>query len=365
MIKRLLLLNGLAIIAVVSNHAASWGYQAMFYWTLRYSSVTPPDFEKVGTLSYYVLAIFRHLSIFSVPSFLFVSGFFIAYAARGRQKNVSWKIIGTRIWNLVLPYIFWNLVLFVIYALLGQIYSPIDYLLSMFLGRTIGPYFFVPLLIQFLLLAPFLVPWARNRPQLLLALMALLQLVTIGILYIRLINPDLLPFERFPNWLFTRMAIYFPFGIVFGFHLQSMKKWLAKVKWGLLIAFIVLAVLVLVEQGYLYQNTELLYGATFPSFSAMVYALVVILCYLAFEKVSIPFAKSLNRIGNKSYGIYLVHPIVLMVVARGTYHFIPNLLAYPVLFLFFLIICGIGVPLLLMEAMVKTPARKLFRYVFG
>ena len=50
-----MLLNGLAILAVVFNHASGWGYTAMVYWADRYRPVTVPNFDQVWSPSFYGL----------------------------------------------------------------------------------------------------------------------------------------------------------------------------------------------------------------------------------------------------------------------------------------------------------------------
>ena len=97
MIRRLLLLNGFAAIGAVLYHATGWGYTAMFWWTDRYLPVDVPDFSQLGSVAYFSLRLVEQLIIFSIPSFLFVSGFFIAFATGKSQQTVSLKIVGTRI----------------------------------------------------------------------------------------------------------------------------------------------------------------------------------------------------------------------------------------------------------------------------
>ena len=45
------------------------------------------------------------------------------------------------------------------------------------------------------------------------------------------------------------------------------------------------------------------------------YALTFILCFLAFEDLPASVSKTLHYLGGRSYGIYLLHPVVLMLVA--------------------------------------------------
>ena len=47
--RKLFLLNGLAIQAVVANHASGWGITAMFWWAHRYLPVESPNFDQLGS----------------------------------------------------------------------------------------------------------------------------------------------------------------------------------------------------------------------------------------------------------------------------------------------------------------------------
>ena len=75
MLKRLLYMNGLAILAVVLNHARVWGVVAMVFWADRYKPVTVPDYSQVGSAEYYSLLVLDGIIQFAIPTFLFVSGF--------------------------------------------------------------------------------------------------------------------------------------------------------------------------------------------------------------------------------------------------------------------------------------------------
>ena len=95
----------------------------MFWWTDRFRSVVIPCFDQVGTFPYYVMLVIQQLTAFSVPSFLFVSGFFVAYAARGERSTLTWKTVGTRIGNLLVPYLIWSTVILIADAFQGLTYT--------------------------------------------------------------------------------------------------------------------------------------------------------------------------------------------------------------------------------------------------
>jgi peptidoglycan/LPS O-acetylase OafA/YrhL len=101
MIKRLLYLNGLAIITVILYHASAWGFISMFYRADRYRPVSVPNFDMLGDLAYYGLRTIEQLIIYGIPTFMFVSGFFIAISPVDPKKLYpgDWFTNGSRIWR--------------------------------------------------------------------------------------------------------------------------------------------------------------------------------------------------------------------------------------------------------------------------
>jgi len=323
----------------------------------------------MGNLAYYVLLVIKQLTTFSVPAFLFVSGFFVAYAARGNQSTFSWKMVWVRISNLVVPYLIWSVVVFAVDYILKVRYAPMEYLVRLATGNATPAYFFVPLLCQLYVLAPFVVLTAKNHWQWLCVGAMILHLATVGATYAHMFDMRPLGIDwrwlATPAWLFVRWAIFFVLGVVSSFHFQSVKQILNRARWGLLVAALVLAVLAVIEPEWLSRTTGEDWRGGAHTLSTSLYAMVFVFCFLAFEKVEMPLTNFLTRLGNKSYGIYLSHPKGLEVVARLAYHFTPWLLAQQILYQPVLIGMGVGMPMLLMEIVSRSPLRKAYRYLFG
>lgn len=369
MARRLLLLNGLATLGVVLNHSSSWGFIAMFWWTHRYLPVTVPNFDQMGGLSYYALRVVEQLITFSVPAFLFVSGFFIRLAAGGSQSAVSLKGVGVRIRNLVIPYLFWSVVIFIGDFLQGRTYSAVKYLKLLAFGQTIPAYYYIPLLCQLYLFSPLIVLLAKNRWKPLLFVSALVQLGVQGLRYPYFLGVEIPALKQMiemtPGWFFPGKIFWFTFGVVAGFHLQPLRLWLARIKWGLLAVVGILGLLGILEwEALLHFSTQDWFGY-YETILDSLYAGTFILCFLAFDKVSIPFPRKTGELGTKSFGVYLVHSPVLEFVSRGVYHIAPWIFAYQILFQPMLVFLGLGVPLLLMAVVRRSPASGFYKYIFG
>lgn len=369
MYKRLLALNGLAIIAVVANHATGWGEVAMFWWTHRYRPVTVPNFDALGTPVYYVTIVFQLLTTFAVPAFLFVSGVFVAYAAKGTPRGLSWKTVRVRILGLLIPYGIWTLAVFVGDFLQGKVYPLGEYLLRLVLLGANGGLYFVPVLCLFYAISPLLVPLARARWKGLLAVSALVQLVPMSFRYFRLLGAPS-PFlgqliDWTPDQLIIRWAFFFPLGLVCGMHIERLVPWLHSRRRWLLGALGVAALLYLLESEIVYQATTDHWRQGISGLSFSIYAVTVIMAFLALGESPLTGSRWLSQLGTRSYGIYLLHPPTMELGARILYHVAPWVLGIQVLFQPILLALGLATPLVFMVAVSRSRLRWSYRYLFG
>jgi len=371
--RRLFLLNGLGILAVVCNHAVGWGFTAMFWWTDRYRAVVVPNFDQLGTPAYYALVAIEKLAVFSVPTFLLTSGFFIAYAARGSQSTLTWRTVLTRVKALLVPYLVWSTVILVGDLLQGITYGPTEYLRKLVCGEAVAPYFYVPLLCQLILLSPLLVPMARTRPRELLLISVVVLLGVLGVQYLvfyrELSGADMPVVNRMevllPPCAFVRLMFFFVLGMVAGFYVQQFTRVLHRLKRVLVPATAIFGLLAIVESEAMYRLGGVdLRGSPLTIFSSL-YAVTFVMAFLAFDEISIPFSTIVNRFGKATYGVYLLHPIVLEFAARSMQKFTPWILAYPIAFVTVLVILAAGGPLIVMEWTAKSRVRRYYRYLFG
>jgi probable poly-beta-1,6-N-acetyl-D-glucosamine export protein len=371
MVRRLLYLNGLAAIGVVLNHAVGWGFVAKFWWVHRYLPVTSPNFESLGDISYYAMRAIEQLIIVSIPIFLFVSGFFIAVSAGRNRKTVDWILVLNRIKNLLIPYVIWSGFVFLLEFMESRTLLPAGvYLSRLVFGRTYDVFYFVPLLVQLYLLSPFLVPLARNKPKLFLLGAGLLQLLVLIMRYGVILGTDSRLIDQLgfllPSWFFPGFVFWFALGIVIGFRLQELKELQSKVDKRVLLTLLVGIFLAgMFEWEFLLQLSGQDWIASRHTLIDALYSGIFILAFISFDHINYPLASQIGGLGTKSFGIYLVHAPVLEYTARLIYHVLPILLAYQVLFLPVLITLGLGIPLLLMTAVKKSPAKFSYGYLFG
>jgi surface polysaccharide O-acyltransferase-like enzyme len=369
MARTLSYLNGLATLGVVLYHASGWGFVAMFWWTHRYLPVSVPDFSQMFGLSYFGLRLIEQLVIVSIPAFLLVSGFFVAFAAGRSQATVPWGTVWTRIRHLAIPFLLWSGVMLVAAILQGETYSPGEAFLQVVLGRTTPAFYFVPLLCQLYLLVPVLVPWARRNWKSLLLSAAVLQSLVHVIRYLMILGLPLPGGGLVPaltqGWFFPSNVFWFALGIVAGFRHQGVVTWFVRFRRAVVATALLLIPLGMIEWEMLLRGSGRAWIGPEETLLDNVFSLAVLLTFLAYTGSRLPFARAAADLGGRSYGVYLVHSLVLMGVAKAIYHGAPWVLGRQWLFQPILIGAGLAVPLLFMAAVKHSPARWTYELQFG
>ncbi len=369
MVRRLLYLNGLAILAVILFHTTGWGFVAMFSWTPRYLPVSEPVFDQMGSLSYYALRVIEQTVAAAIPLFLFVSGYFLAFAA-GKRPNLEWKQVGARIKALLIPYTLWTVGLWVLYAVERGPASPLQYLVMFLTGSTTPAYYYVPLLIQYYVLAPILIPLARKYWVWLLVVTGAFQLLLQGgITAVNLFGVDSVPqwviwLASLPKWLFLARLFWVALGLVVGFHLKTFKEFLDKSKWVWLGTAVLLIPLGVIEWQLILRSSGQPWLDHRETVLDTIYALAVLFAFLGFAHVKFPANAVVSDLGSKSFAIYLAHIPVMEYVARAIYVLAPAVLQYQILLQPILIVTGLGIPLLMIATMNRPPFRRYYGYVF-
>jgi peptidoglycan/LPS O-acetylase OafA/YrhL len=195
---------------------------------------------------------------------------------------------------------------------------------------------------------------------LILLLIGLYQFVLLIVEY-----PGVLTFN-FPDWLrylappvlrttLANWAIYFPLGLMFGL---NPKFYTPSSKW--LVWVIALITLLLYIFGLL--DAFKVISAPIARFICPIPLMFVL---FAWKRDSIPLVRPLERIGRRSYGIYLTHLIVLTLVMMIFELWVSWIFNFPAIFSLLLLIIGSLVPLFIMEFVASGPTKQVYRYLFG
>jgi surface polysaccharide O-acyltransferase-like enzyme len=302
----------------------------------------------------------RQLVTFAVPAFLFISGYFIAFMARGESSKVTWGMVLPRIKVLAIPFVIWTTIR---YLLLRRFPTSLD--------EVLDPYHFIPLLIQFYLLSPLLVPIAKKHWRLFLLIAAFLHLSVQGLRYINELGINYPGQDIFlaltQRWIFIgQQPFWFPFGLVFGLHAQQFQAWLAPHKKALLTGTFAFGSMAILEfEAIDYLNGELILSPSFGGFTRTFFILAFLLMFLATSEITIPFPDKISSLSARSLGIYLGNIPAIYITAVLMYRFTPFLLGKQLLYQGILFLVGVGGPYLLMELVRRSPARRWYRSLFG
>lgn len=166
--------RGLAIVIVVFFHSivmvndipVELGYPPMEGW------------------KHIFLSILGSLGIFAVPTFLFISGSFFAYATQTRGKGAKflYKVSWANIIHILWPYIIWSIAFYIaIFIGRGETYSISGYIKNLIVGY---PYHFIPLLIFNYFLAPIFLLLGKRFGWILLLAIAIYQVTLINLLHL-------------------------------------------------------------------------------------------------------------------------------------------------------------------------------------
>ena len=360
MTKKLLVLNGFAVLGVAIFHAGAYGFLALFNWTHAYRDVVTPNYDMLGSPSYYYLLVARMLVAYSIPAFLTVSGFFAAFAS-DKSGKMPWQAVWSRVQKFIWPFIIWT----VLFIVMRQM-SPSEITFG-FLMRT---YYYIPLIVQLYILSPIIGPFVKKHWKMALVITAVIQLTiqSFGYLLLFGFESDALKLanDLTPRFIFTARIFYFTLGMALGYHRKMFTNWFKKVKYGLLAALVLFAILSVVE--YLLVDNligERWLGANFIGVFRTLYATTFSLTFLAFDKVKWPYEKQLNQLGTLSLGVYLANTPVIYVISSLMFHFVPWTLGVQLIYQPVLILTGLFIPVLLMNLLSKSPVRRYYQVVFG
>jgi peptidoglycan/LPS O-acetylase OafA/YrhL len=84
------------------------------------------------------------------------------------------------------------------------------------------------------------------------------------------------------------------------------------------------------------------------------------------KRNKIPRVKTAEKIGKRSYGLYLTHLIVIDLTLVLIETLVPGFLGWPLILVPLLFALGVGVPVLTMEKLAKMrKLRPIYPYIFG
>ncbi|MCC7129539.1 MAG: acyltransferase [Anaerolineae bacterium] len=344
-------LRGIAILLVVLNH------------TIHMGTVYPKSLGLAATLAAapwerWILYSLSGLGSFAVPIFLYLSGSFFSYAARQDDLRANYRIVWVNLKNIVIPYVLWSSIFYLeIFLVHHQTCTPLECIKQLIVGY---PFNFIPLLIFYYLISPFLVFATRRWGWIPALVIGVLQLLLINILY-----PGTLGFA-FPGWFshltppvlastLADWAVYFPLGLLYAQHAADYLPAVRRYRWMLATLVVITFFLALLDSLELVHLP--LANYLFPFF--------FILLAPIFDRRRIPAVKTVENIGKRAYGIYFMNLIVLDLLVVTLVAFIPGVFQYYLLILVPLFCLALLIPLGIMKLVERIQHPPIYRYVFG
>jgi peptidoglycan/LPS O-acetylase OafA/YrhL len=307
-----------------------------------------------------VLVVFQELGIYTVPAFLFLSGAFFAYAVQNRSLRGSYKTVLANVLSTLWPYLVWSLVFYLVTGLLlGDVMAPLQIAKNLVVGY---PFNFIPILLVFFVLAPVISLVSRRFP-----LLALGGILLVQLLEALIVDPTTFGFVvHLPHWMnylgmpvirseFAVWGIFFPLGMVYQQHMQWITQTMRKLVLGIAIFTILFYVLDVLNVLNIFHFPLAL--ALCPIFGLLLTPVI--------RRDAIPFYKTVEMVGKRSYGLYLTNLIIITVVLFAIHQVAAGLIGVylvmiPLLFCVVLLI-SIGM-MMLIE---RPPQRVVYRYLFG
>lgn len=301
---------------------------AAFFVIVIHVTAAPLVLGARGSVYHYAITLVNQLARFSIPAFIFVTGLVLFYNYPN-HREIKWSgYFRKRITYVLVPYIFWSAIYFYLKQFMAhrQLNLPetaLQFVGALLRGDSYYHLYFVVLIFQFYLLFPLLLPlwqWARQRIGLVTA--ALFALYS-GYIYLSFYN--IKPFDssiinfifKYQGKLFLAWFGFFVLGAYSALRLDQVRQLITRWAYP---AMLGAGALLVGMVGEFYWRTanprvDVAYAATSLRPLGIAFTVVAIVAVLAAARKFVLGRGLVSQIttslSNHSYGIYLIHPLVL------------------------------------------------------
>lgn len=288
--------RGLAIIAVVVNHSID----AFNYFDIR------ENFFQQNGISFLLAQSVN----FAVPLFFFISGYF-AHRVNINSFSEYTSYCRKKLSRILIPYLFWSLFTLVVFeSMYGWNFSEIS--VSFLTGSIQSPYYFLIVLSQLILLTPLLISCSENRLQ--SAAWMTVTPCAVALLYLSKFVFDYSPKFKFFAPLFCFWISFYFAGILFAKN-KSIVSWLERHPARMICVCMTMFFLSCAESLGLYWYM----GGSLVSqlrFLTIFFSVSLILSFFAIKNYFTSWPSVLVKLGEYSFGIYLIHSMFLPLMSR-------------------------------------------------
>lgn len=304
------ILRGIAMCAVVGIHTFS----------ICVSNVT-------SGRSGWAYLIFHRLLQFAVPCFVFISAIMLSYTLHGNKLKLK-PFYTKKFMRIVVPYLLWTL-FYIVFRLvthqlqLGELKSAGNWWTWMLLGKSYTHLYYMSVILQLYLLTPILLAFVRGIQKLFkqydfIALVIIIIGLQAGVYYLNkyFIHKYFIYQATMVIWYLYMILL----GIWIGFNYERFKEGLKKyslVVWALFgVNAIIFIRYIICLKKEVPINTAL-YQFNWFAYSLFATLCLLHICLLIREKnIHYKIIKSVEIIGDYSFGIYLMHPVLTYILRK-------------------------------------------------
>lgn len=289
--------RGLAIIAVVAIHACRFG----FSWRNSAS----------GQWNFFFLVGWQQLFNFAIPAFLFISGYWLSKKPIKSLGDYR-AFLTRRLLRIFVPYLLWSLVFCGYAAVKAHEINPYGIMLRLLTGQASWGYYFIIMIAQLYILTP-LLQYVSRRPSGLI-LILVFNIISLLTLYLSRVFgvighvPAALPFY---SWI-----IFYELGLFTGS--RSDKTFAPSKIYPFILPITLVCLLISQLEGMIllskYDNLE--FAITSTKYSSFLYSACVISAFLFVRRGTKYQPKLLVKLGEYSFGIYLIHMLFIPYAAN-------------------------------------------------
>lgn len=307
------LLRSLAILAIVALHVTSGQVNSNFYIFILNQAVR-----------------------FASPLFIILSGMILCYIEMKRPSPSYGYFLKRRFSKVALPYVIWTF-LYTLYTaiVIDDIFQSFkwddavvffgafaDHLMT---GTGFVHLYFILIMIQLYAVFPFLLKWLRAHAASLVIVSFLITALCLTAIYLHQLGTIRLPSSRIPyvslslNWVF-----YFVLGIAVAEHQD---RWMNRLrgKWMKVILFIAClgSFVILLVDGKLTDTYAISVKPSTMLFAVCSFLFLYSIVFSIKEshlssRIFTPFEATVNWIAKNAFLIYLLHPLCLGILVRGS-----------------------------------------------
>ena len=304
------ILRGIAMCAVVGIHTFS----------ICVSNVT-------SGWSSWAYLIFHNMLQFAVPCFIFISSILLGYTLHGKSLQLK-KFYSKKFTRVVIPYVLWTLFYIVFKLVFKQLtFSDLiswqNWWLWLGLGKAYTHLYYMSVIIQLYLFAPILLGLTKLIQKVFkkfdfIALVIIAISLQVGIYFLN--RYFIYPHFKYQATMMIWYVYIILFGIWIGFNYERFKEGLKKYALIVWTLFGINAIFYIRYVIYLKKSIKIntaWYQGNWFAYALFATLGIFWICLMLKEKnVHNKVIKAIEVVGDYSFGIYLMHPVLTFILRK-------------------------------------------------